>query len=146
MTDISMKRPTALFHFYFQDNVPLVPCFVFNESFFCPPISHQCVLRCMFLFGCIRFEMIWGGFEWPHLLTFFLDRPIKSNWSRSEDAYLAYLSLPPRKVAPPFPTWGWMHGGSLCRIKSRFSQPLEAWPDWVSTVSRFLVSGTVNNQ
>lgn len=43
----------------------------------------------------------------PHI---FLDRPIKSNWSRSKDAYLAYRSLPPGKAAPAVPTWGEMRG------------------------------------
>lgn len=90
-----------------------------------PFLPTDLISVCLKMYVSIWLYQIWndflGGVEWPHLLTFFLDRPIKSNWSRSEDAYLAYLSLPPRKVAPPFPTWGWMHGGSLCRIKSRFS-------------------------
>lgn len=34
VTDISMKWPSAVFHNYFQDSHPLVPCFVFHESFF----------------------------------------------------------------------------------------------------------------
>lgn len=118
VTDISMKWSRAVFHNYFQDGFSLLSCFVFHESFFPPPISDQWIsyrydtwwVRCMFLFGWIRFKMIWGGFWMATSPRIFLGRPIKSNWSHSEDAYLPYLSLPPGKVAPLFPTWGWMRG------------------------------------
>lgn len=105
-----MKWSTAVFHNYFQDRLSLLST-VCHESFFsarfliCVTCGEWDVC---FSSGESDSEWFRGAFGWPQLLTF--SSAVLLSRSGASEGMLIYLSLPPGKAAPLFPTWGWTHG------------------------------------